>query len=289
MIQSAPPSQPVRELPIAETISEAYRTVFENFGAWFKIMLGPAALAVPIAVLSKALLAPEEAKFAGQNMSDPEVFAALIQSAWPELLLSYLLSLIYYVLFAVAWHRYLLLQESPASALAAFKPSARHLRFYFYTIYLILIASGLLAVLLFIGGSILGLLGDGAGALRLLFSLLALVFLFYAVARLQFAFAAVAVDEQYGFLDSWRNTRGQGWRFLTVLACCTLPPMFFNLFMFALLSAAQGNSLLALISSFILAAVGLLCISVLISAISVAFRTCTGWVRPQPSPPPSTV
>lgn len=289
MIQSAPPPQPVRELPIAETIGEAYRSVLGNFGTWFKIMLAPAALAIPLSVLSRILLAPEEAKFAGQNMGDPEVLSALIQSAWPELTISYLLSLIYYVLFAVAWHRYLLLGEKPASAIATLRPDARHLRFYLYTIYLLLIASGLLAVLLFVGGSILGLFGGAAVALRLLFSLFVLVFLFYAVARLQFAFAAVAVDEQYGFLDSWRNTRGQGWRFLTVLACCTLPPMFFNLFMFALFGGAQGNSFLALINSFVLAAVGLLCIAILISAISCAFRTCTGWIPPQAPSPPASV
>lgn len=290
MIQSAPPPQPVRELPISDTVSEAYRSVFSNFAAWFRIMLGPAALAVPMAAIGQVLLRTEQEKMVTSGLEGPEAAAAFLQAAWPEMLLGNLLSLIPYVFFAVAWHRFLLLGERPATPVGALWPMPRHLRFYLFTLLLfgVVAAAGLSVGL--VGALIAALFSGATGPNMLQLPLFLLIFMLtlYVAARLQFTFPAVAVDERYGFLDSWRNTRGQGWRFLFVLSCTFLPPLFFNFFM-ALILSSTGFTLLSLINSFILAAIGLLTTAIVISAVSIAFRTCTGWIPPQQSPPPATV
>ena len=56
-----------------------------------------------------------------------------------------------------------------------------------------------------------------------------------------------------------------------------------------ILGGAADVSLLFFINSFVLAAVGLLTTAIVISAISVAFRTCTGWIPPPAPQPPATV
>ncbi len=288
---AAPPPQPVRELPIAETISAAYKSVFENFAVWLRIMLGPAILSVPIAYFGQMLVAEEQAKLTEMGLEGPELTTAFMSAAWAELLLANLVSFVPYVLFAVAWHRFLLLGEKPASPLTVLFPVARHFRFYLYTLLLVLVIGVAAALVGTVGALIAALLSGAAGSNVLQAPLFLLLFMvtLYVTARLQFTFPALAVDENYGFGDSWRNTRGQGWRFLLALSCCFLPPLFFSLFMTLILGGAADVSLLFFINSFVLAAVGLLTTAIVISAISVAFRTCTGWIPPPAPQPPATV
>lgn len=288
---AAPPPQPVRELPIAETISAAYKSVFENFGVWLRIMLAPAILSVPIAYFGQMLVAEEQARLAELDLEGPEATTAFMSAAWPELLLANLVSFVPYVLFAVAWHRFLLLGEKPASALSVLWPAARHLRFYLYTLLLVLVIGVAAALVGTVGALIAALLSGAAGANALQAPLFLLLFMvtLYVTARLQFTFPALAVDEHYGFGDSWRNTRGQGWRFLLALSCCFLPPLFFSLFMTLILGGVADLSILFFVNSFILAAVGLLTTAIVISAISAAFRTCTGWIPPPVHQPPANV
>ena len=288
---AAPPPQPVRELPIAETISAAYKSVFENFGVWLRIMLGPAILSVPIAVLGQMLMAEEIAKLADMGLEGPEATTAFMSAAWPQLILANLVSFVPYVLFAVAWHRFLLLGEKPRSPLSVLWPAPRHLRFYLYILLLVLVIGVAAALVGIVGALIAALLSGAAGANALQAPLFLLLFMvtLYVMARLQFTFPALAVDEHYGFGDSWRNTRGQGWRFLLVLSCCFLPPLFFNLFVALIFGGATGFSILFFVNSFIIAAVGLLTTAIVISAISAAFRTCTGWIPPPVHQPPANV
>ena len=286
---AAPPPQPVRELPIAETISEAYKSVFENFGMWLRIMLGPAILSVPIAVFGQMMIADEQAMLEEQGLEGPEATTAMMSAAWPELLLANLISFVPYVLFAVAWHRFLLLGEKPGSALAPLFPSLRHVRFYLYTLLLVLVIGVAAALVGTVGALVAALLSGAAGANVLQAPLFLLLFMLtlYVTARLQFTFPALAVDEHYGFGDSWRNTRGQGWRFLLALSCCFVPPLFFSLIMTLILGGATSFSILFFVNAFILAAIGLLTTAIVISAISAAFRTCTGWIPPPANQPPA--
>ena len=288
---AAPPPQPVRELPIAETISEAYKSVFENFGMWLRIMLGPAILSVPIAVFGQMMIADEQAMLEEQGLEGPEATTAMMSAAWPELLLANLISFVPYVLFAVAWHRFLLLGEKPSSALAPLFPSLRHVRFYLYILLLLLVVGMAAALVGSVGALVAALLSGAAGANALQAPLFLLLFMLtlYVAARLQFTFPALAVDEHYGFGDSWRNTRGQGWRFLLALSCCFVPPLFFSLIMSLILGGATGFSILFFVNAFILAAIGLLTTAIVISAISAAFRICTGWIPPPVHQPPANV
>ena len=293
MSQPTPPSQPVRKLPIAETIGEAYRSVFNNLAAWLQITVGPVLLAVAIAVIERALFGSGLAERAVLNSESPEAITTLVQAVWLVTVLEDFIACIPYVFFAVAWHRFVLLGERPTFALNVLRPERRHMKFYLYIILLIMFYSLATA---FIAVSILSIItttSDGAEvAVFLVILLLFLLFVFisiYVNVRLQFVFPALAVDEQYGFGDSWRNTCGQAWRLLLVLVCCFLPLLFVGIALSAPLLGAMSNTVLFFISPFIISAIGLLATAVCVSAISIAFRTCTGWIPPAADQPPANV
>ena len=293
MNQPAPPSQPVRQLPIAETIGAAYRSVLDNFAAWLQIMAGPALLAVAIAVIERSLFEAKLAEWVELDPESPEAIVALVQAVLLEIVLGDLIALIPYVFFAVAWHRFVLLGERSTFGFGALRPERRHLKFYLYVILLsivVFLALGVVAgPVLLISKLLVG--NSEVGMALIVASLIALLIVIslYVTVRLQFVFPALAVEEQYGFGDSWRNTRGQGWRLLFVLACCFLPPLFVGAVLSALFFGTASPSVLFFINQFVILAIGFLATAVCVSAISIAFRICTGWIPPPANQPPATV
>ena len=291
MVQSAPPRQPVRKLRIAETIGEAYSSVLNNFAACLRIMLAPALLAVPIAAIGFALVQTRVADIIGSDSEGSESMLVVMQSAWLEIALGELIGFIPGVFFAVAWHRFVLLGERPRFALNVIRPRALHFKFYLYFIMFLLVIAFVTGLLTGIGALIATLLpGSSATGVYLVIGPLLplnLVLSLYLTARLEFVFPAVAVGEHYSFFNSWRNTRGQGWRLLLVIVCCFLPPLFLTEMLSAFFIKPASLSVLFFISSFVSVVLGFLATAVVVSAVSIAFRTCTGWIPPPANQPPA--
>lgn len=271
-----PPPAAIRALPIGETARLAYATVFGQIGLVFKAAVFPFVLSMLLVGLATSV--PPTGFLSG---------------------LFLILSFVPYTLFGVAWHRVSLL--GPAAAAPQVIPAwrRRHFRFLVYAV-------GVMLILYVLSIPVFALtVTAAAGAL---IGALGALALFALMLRLSFVFPAIAVDEQYGLNHSWAHTKGQTLRLLAVMALVALPMMVlfalvvsaFGDYLFADLGAfAEGdqppsqeeietfmsdNAVPIIFSQMLVAAINYLLMALTVSAISIAFRFCTGWVPGAPVP-----
>jgi hypothetical protein len=131
----------------------------------------------------------------------------------------------------------------------------------------------------------------------------------YVMARLSFVFPAVSVDEDYRLRHAWTHTKGQGLRLIGAMVLAAVPMVvlvwvvssILGALLFAEPAAAPDQSdlppgeLMAafvdanrgalLLTQAITAAINYVLMALMVSAISIAFRTCTGWVPGVSTPP----
>ncbi|MEE9209106.1 MAG: hypothetical protein V3U23_01540, partial [Kiloniellales bacterium] len=122
----------------------------------------------------------------------------------------------------------------------------------------------------------------------------------YVMIRLSFVFPAVSVDEKYRLRHAWTHTKGQGLRLLgvTVIAAAPMVALVWGVheILGALLfaEAAPGQDGLPAVAQMeafvdanlgallliqtVTAAINYVLMALMVSVISIAFRTCTGWV-----------
>ena len=143
----------------------------------------------------------------------------------------------------------------------------------------------------------------GPAALRAVAGLMPLVgfaIVAYVMIRLSFVFPAVSVDEKYRLRHAWTHTKGQGLRLLgaTVIAAAPLVALVWGVseilgaVLFAETAPGQdGLPAVAQMEAFVeanwgallliqtvTAAINYVLMALMASVISIAFRTCTGWV-----------
>ncbi len=270
-----PPPQAVQDLPIGDTVKAAYSSVLGGFPGFVRVALVPLAMSILLYGLQLAL-----------------------RGSTAVTIVVELLLLVPYTLFAVAWHRIVLLgQATPAPMVPVWQ--SRHWRFLGYTLIMTAISYGFAAPYV----PLLSPLATGGSTVSLwqpLLLMFLLLFGTYVVLRLSFVFPAVAVDESYRFADSWRHTKNQGLRLMAAMFLTLLPAMAGVMIILQFLmnvvppnmdsgtsvvpnagdSAAFGPvaQAIELVLRYILIALSL-------SVLSTAFRTCTGWVPDLPGPP----
>lgn len=190
-----------------------------------------------------------------------------------------------HTIFGVAWYRVTLLGPEAAYP-SIFAPIER--RHYIFCAYGFV--AGLIYSLPIMG--VLQLTTDAKELGRAIATLLAYGLLPYILLRLSFVFPAASVDEQYRFRHSWRHTRGQGLRLFMVGLGVILPGSLIGAFLVVLgllvskvvapeiLSQpiGGGSTLVFAVRSLFLPILDFVLTALLISAISIAFRICTGWV-----------
>ncbi len=271
-----PPPQAVQDLPIGDTVKAAYGSVLSGFPGLVRVALVPLAMSILLYGLQLAL-------------RGSTVVAILVE----------LLLLVPYTLFAVSWHRTVLLgQAAPPMPMAPVWQS-RHWRFLGYTLIVTAISYGFT---LLYGPFVAPIVTDGSAPSPWLGLLLMFMLLFgtYVVLRLSFVFPAVAVDESYRFADSWRHTKGQGLRLMAAMFLALLPAMAgimiilqFLLNVMGPLSGpatsmdpgADGSFTMGPTAQLIDLVLRYLLIALSLGVISTAFKTCTGWVPDLPGPP----
>ncbi len=271
MSQSAPPPAALRKLAVLQTLSEAYGRVLTNLP-----VLARAAL-VPF-LLSLALVA---ASFAAAESP-------------PLTILIMVLGFVPYTIFGVAWHRVTLL--GPAAGAPPLVPAwrQRHWRFLGYLAAVTLIGYGVAVMVFSIAFSVVQ---PGAEIRPRAWSVVLVtgaLILAYVMMRLSFVFPAVAVDEAYRLKHSWTHTKGQGLRLLGALLLTAIPMLallwtvsaLFGALLFTEPAPPAGqmeaviaeNSVAIFVSQMIMAALNYVLMALVVSVISIAFRSCTGWV-----------
>ncbi len=271
MSQTTPPPAALRKLAVLQTLSEAYGRVLTNLP-----LLARAAM-VPF-LLSLALVA---ASFAAAE-------------SLPLTTLIIVLGFVPYTIFGIAWHRVTLL--GPAAGAPPLVPAwrQRHWRFLGYLAAVTLIGYGVTVMVFSIAITVVQ---PGAEVTPRALSVVLIagtLILAYVMMRLSFVFPAVAVDEAYRLKHSWTHTKGQGLRLLGALLLTAIPMLalvwvvsaLFGAFLFTEPAAPEAqmeaviaeNSVAIYVSQMVMVALNYGLMALVVSVISIAFRTCTGWV-----------
>lgn len=272
MSHQGPPKEAIQKLPVLDTIRFANLTVFGNLRALAR------AAALPFA-LSLALTF---------TISSSETLVE-----WGSLIR--LLSLVPLTLFAVAWHRFVLLGPQRAAPAVTPRIEHRHLRFFFFVAVLWLIeeipAQGMIQTLEQLKTFQEQPPPEIAKEIARDFLFNFALFLVAVFLTLRFAFVlpAVAVDEKYGFKDSWIHTRGQVWRMLFGVLLLVLPMAILSLIIVTVSTAGSGDPTapLGLLPRVLLQALQYLIMGLTFAFFSNAFRTCTGWIPAEDASPPA--
>ncbi len=280
-----PPSLAIRKLPVGATFAEAYSLVFGGLGLLVKAAAIPYLISTVLAVLS-----------------------FMAQSNWALAMLIVVLGFVPYTIFGVSWHRLTLLGPSAGAPSVTPAWKRRHSRFLGYALAVTLIGYALMAMTMLSGV----LLASAVGILAMVIIFGGLVVFFYWMMRLSFVFPAVAVDEAYRLAHAWTHTRGQGFRLIGLMIITAVPMIAVSWALGGILGLAllgdltmpagtEGappeavmqdfgaeNAAPFIVIQFIMVAVNYLLTALLVSAISIAFRSCTGWV-PAPGRGPTQV
>lgn len=299
-MSSAIPSGPVAGLPVWRSVKASVRTVFlENLRHF------PRAAALPL-VITLFIWLLQRSFAIGSPQGDSLAIPGFSLGELPF----FIAGTVPTVIFAVAWHRLMLL--GPERGYPDGRPSWQHRHWAFLGYSLAFSALYFLAGLIVgralgsVASSVLpvGTGSDGGGAiLAITMWALPMILVAWLVARLCFVLPATAVGERYGLGDSWRQTQGLGLRlmaaFVLLFICVVLPlVLMMNIvavlatsllgIVFGLASGAQQvtgeDSFLLVFLPVVVFYIGTyLAAAVYVSLLSIAFRTCSGWVPDEPA------
>ena len=237
------PSPP--RLRVYETVGEAFRLTFRNFRTMLGLALAPMVLAVLLPAVMRL---------------DLQTDASTVQLIVHAIARLFLLSV-----FAVAWHRYLLLGARDTSVPIQFWPGTRDVR-YFGRLILFLLPQEIVLVAM--------------QAQDLLLVLVLLLITLFVAAPFALAFPATAVDEYQGLLAARRKLRGAT---LQLVGAILLSFVAITVILF-LLGGVLGSLILAtfgpgaMVSFF--NALTFLTVSIPVAVVSVAYRKLNTPVSP---------
>ena len=194
--------------------AHSLRMVFGNLPQVLQIVLGPAVIGT-VVVIGLFLVSgiPVEAFDDGATGLRPEVNPA---SFILFLILLAIVMLVTMGWIAVAWHRFILLEEYPSGLLPTFR----------FDRILAYFGRGLMLIILFVIGYLpmlvmIGMLGEGAIAVSIFLTIVYIVFLTVCFYRLSIILPAAAIGRPITLGDAWSNTQGT-WGAILVLVLVSI-------------------------------------------------------------------
>ena len=248
------PSPP--RLRVYETVGEAFRLTFRNFRTMLGLALAPLVLAVLLPAVMRL---------------DLQTDASAVQLVIHAIARLFLLSV-----FAVAWHRYLLLGKRDTAVPIQFWPGTRDVK-YFGRLVLFLLPQEIILIAM--------------QAHDLMLVLVLLLITLFIAAPFALAFPATAVDDYQGLLAARRKLRGAT---LQLVGAILLSFVAITVLLF-LLGGVLGSLVLAtfgpgaMVSFF--NALTFLTVGIPVAVVSVAYRKLNTPVSPlgaAGTPPPAT-
>jgi hypothetical protein len=275
----SPPETAVRTLPVLGSIKETYTAVFGQLALFVKAVAFPLLLGVVFGI-------------AWDLFSDGD--SIILGTS------AFYIDLIPYAFFGVAWHRLTLLGPDEGRPSLLPLPDRRHLIFFIFAAIVTSIYHLPMQAIEFAveqGWSLSSSDTDDFFSWALLVGSVLIVLIFYLgipylMFRLSFVFPATAVDEQYRLRHSWRHTRHQGFRLLLLGGAVGTPVYILVLIVSYKLDVVFGiydpmrelsfgsidGVVHAVVKIILLPVLSYVPIALVIAAISLAFRICTGWV-----------
>jgi len=266
MSQAAPPRAP--DLKALRTVGAALRYMVENRRDLLMIATPPV-IALAIIETLVRLAAPDSA---GAPLPDEAM--QMDPAALTATVALLLLNLVFYVMFAVAWHRKYLLPQESVTVAGALKWRREKTLFLLRAIAIFALSAVGLVLVVLISQMLAG--GSNAGA-TVGGALAALAFT-VAFARLSLVLPAMAVGrEDFRIADAWRASKGNALGMFLILL---LPTVFalavsmpvalvaLGLGSVGLLETATGYAALALVGQ----AANYLVIALTVSSLSIAYE-----------------
>lgn len=266
-----------------------FRIIGRSFGyVWAERSEFIKMASLPIIVLSILsavlwLVYPPEPLPAPQGELSAEEATALIlsQAFGGGRLWEMLADALLYVMFAVAWHRFFLVEDEETTVARALSWDANKTYFLFSLIGVFL-AAAIAGVPIVLGFQLVlgGMAAPGSSGAGFLFGTLMAV-MFYTMGRLSLVFPAAAVGLRIGLRGAWNLSKGSGWRMAMILMLPYIPTFVAILIMATVLhgvldavgmaDAATGKLIMALGTQ----AVAYFGLAVGVSALSMAYRELT--------------
>jgi hypothetical protein len=264
------------KLPIMATLQEAAGLVVQDRRELLRVglvfIVGFFGTGVIVWNFLLPLMAGASADAAGHVNMDPRLPAGLLLTAVIEFLL--------FAVFAVGWHRVILLGRQRAGGGLGVELGFRELR-YFGRLWICVLGSFAIATVFTFVEQIIGtavaLSPEAFMAAAEVSYILASAYVF---CRIGPAFAALSVDHPLNFVQSWQATRGNGLRLMAIYLLAAAGWLLVSL-CFGLVAGALGLSEAAPYTLILVNAVafaGMFALLVTINAI--VFRRLTGWKGP---------
>ena len=267
------------KLPVWRTAGEAYAFIFRNPGVFVSLAAIPLALSLPLGF----------AMLLVQPITPDDYQTYLTESAffgWWDLV--NIIHQLIWAIFAVSWHRFVLLGRKDSTGPVQFLLRRRELRFFLYTL-IFLLPFYIVSVL---SRSVFGRVfrepsmetfQSSFDVLMILGGVMVVAFIIMICCTL--IFPAIAVDSDRGFGTAWRQLRGSTWRLIWALVIVVAPFLpvsgaIAQVTVPMLMDAASGADvswtafiLLLAVNSLL----GFLLAAVAVTVLSLAYRHLTGW------------
>lgn len=216
------------KLPIRDTIFEVFQFLWENRLDLLRMSAAPVFALSIFHIILPALFAgytPVEGE--KPNLSGMNILGLFLAVALPT---------VFYVMFAVAWHRRCLKSEEQTTILTALRWDQRKTLFLF-RFFMISILSLVAVLPIVVIGAIVGfptmtgmaVSGVGGPTTGMLMQQLAKTALIIAVmlvqVRLSLILPATAIDQKLTLMEAWVMGRGNSWRLFAVLIMSVAPAM----------------------------------------------------------------
>lgn len=247
-------SPPGSSLSISSTAAEAFNLLWSNRDGFLRTVLIPVAASFALALLAFSV--------AESNIL-PLILAA---------------DLIPTTLFAVSWHRLILLGPQQAMSAPILRWGNRETTYLWRSIVLLI---GILLAMA-IPFSFALAIAQRSAAGHLVMALVSLAALFIML-RFSLVLPAGAVDARYGFAQSWADTAARGFQLMGTVLLVALPS-FVALRLVNGLIASTGLAAAAPLTVLLLNSVGgYLFLAAMLTVLALVFRRLSGWQDSQPA------
>jgi hypothetical protein len=275
------------KLMIRETVFEVFQFLWANRPDLVRMIAAPV-LALSILHMALATVFKDYVATTASGITMLQFFALVVAIALPT---------VFYVMFAVAWHRRCLRPEEQTTILIALKWDHRKTLFLFRFI-LISVISLVAALPVLVISGIVGMTGAGGLAVSgaggpttavLIVQVIKLLLLFVVMlvqVRLSLLLPATALDQKLTLMEAWVIGRGNSWRLLAVLLLSVAPAMVIVLLVGSAVGAiSQATGLGATLTFRFIGQLALdfasyIVVAASVSALSMSYRA----LRQRPSP-----